>query len=219
MSNDKPLQAIIFDLGGVLIGWDPRKVFSRFFPGQTGAMEDFLEEVHFAEWNAQQDKGRPFAEGVALHAEKFPHHAHLIQAYHENWKDSLTGSLEGSVEILRTLKKEGWRLYGLSNWSAETFPMAQYDYGFLSLLEDIVISGDVKMIKPEPEIFHYLLKRINLQPGECLFIDDSPANIETAKRLGFQTILFHSPSQLAEELIARQILKETHIAHKESHES
>ena len=101
------IKAVVFDFGGVLIGWDPRNLYSRFFPEQPQAMEDFLAEISFMEWNAQQDKGRPFAEAVASLSKQFPHHAHLISAYQENWKESITGSIDGTVELLRMLKEKG----------------------------------------------------------------------------------------------------------------
>ncbi len=125
-------------------------------------MEDFLEEINFMEWNAQQDKGRSFIEAVAILSKQFPHHAHLISAYHENWKESLTGAIDGTVELLRMLKKKGYVLCGLSNWSTETFSIVRHEFEFLDLLDDIVISGDVKLIKPEPEIFEVCLQRIGL---------------------------------------------------------
>lgn len=200
------IKAIIFDFGGVLIGWDPRNLYSRFFPGQPQAMEDFLKEIKFMEWNAQQDKGRPFAEAVAVHSRQFPHHAHLISAYHENWKESLTGTIDGTVELLRALKKKGYPLYGLSNWSAETFPIVRHEYEFLNLLDDVVISGEVKLIKPEPEIFELCLQRIGKPASQCLLIDDSEANIIVAQKIGIDTIHFESPEQLKRELQIRHIL-------------
>ncbi|CAG0968372.1 2-haloacid dehalogenase [Anaerolineales bacterium] len=200
------IKAIVFDFGGVLIGWDPRNLYSRFFPGRPQAMEDFLKEIKFMEWNAQQDKGRPFAEAVAAHSRQFPHHAHLINAYHENWKESLTGTIDGTVELLRALKKKGYPLYGLSNWSAETFPIVRDEYEFINLLDDIVISGEVKLIKPEPEIFELCLQKIGKPASQCLLIDDSEANINAAQKIGFDTVHFESPEQLKRELQIRQIL-------------
>jgi 2-haloacid dehalogenase len=200
------IKAIIFDFGGVLIGWDPRKLYSRFFPGQPQAMEEFLTEIKFMEWNELQDKGRPFAEAVALHSKQYPHRAELISAYHENWKDSLTGAVDGTVGILRELKKRGYPLYGLSNWSAETFEIVRHEYEFLSLLDDMVISGEVKLTKPDPEIFKLCLQKIGKPAHQCLLIDDSAANIAAAKQLGMDIVHFQSPEQLKQELQARQIL-------------
>ena len=179
----------------------------RSFPGQPQAMEEFLKEINFMEWNAQQDRGRPFAEAVALHAKKHPQYARLIKAYHENWKDSLTGAIDGTVELLRALKKKGYPLYGLSNWSAETFSIVRHEFDFLNLLDDIIISGDVKLIKPEPEIFEVCLRRIGEPASQCLFIDDSETNVAAAKKIGFDAVHFKSPEQLKRELEARQLLQ------------
>lgn len=204
MTSEK--KAIIFDFGGVLIGWNPRKLYARFFPGNPQAMEHFLEEVDFMKWNAQQDKGRTFAEGVEIHSKKFPQYAHLIDAYSKHWQETITGAIEGTVELMKTLKENGHPMYGLSNWSAETFPTIRREYEFLNLLDDIVISGEINMIKPEPEIFEFLLQKIGKSADECLFVDDSEANIITAQRIGFDTVHFNSPEQLKAELQTRHIL-------------
>lgn len=200
------IKAILFDFGNVLLEWNPRHVYRRYFPGNEEAMEQFLHEVNFMDWNAQQDKGRPFAEGVALLSQQFPQYSNLIQAYHDNWKDSIGDYFEGTVAIMERLKDAGYRLYGLSNWSAETFPYAREKYHFFDLLDDILISGEVGMIKPEPEIFQLLLSRIGRPANECLFIDDSQANVEQAQKMGFSTIRFESPEQLEAELQKLELL-------------
>lgn len=194
------ITAIIFDFGGVLIDWNPRYLYQSYFPNQPQAMENFLAEIDFSKWNAQQDKGRPFAEGIAELSAQFPHHAPLIQAYFDRWDDSISGPINGTVEILRTLKQKGYPLYGLSNWSAETFPRVRKEFSFLELFDDIVISGVVKINKPDPTIFELLLTKIGHPASQCLLIDDTGANIETANKLGFATIQFISPEQLITEL-------------------
>lgn len=158
------------------------------------------------EWNALQDKGRSFAEGSAILAAEFPQHTKLIHAYFENWEKSIVGQIDESVEILKTLKNKGYPIYGLSNWSAETFPVARQRYAVFELLDDYVLSGDVKLIKPGPEIFLYCLEKFHKTAEECLFIDDSEPNIITAGKLGFDTIHFTSPQQLRVELSARNLL-------------
>jgi 2-haloacid dehalogenase len=200
------IKAIIFDFGNVLLEWNPRYVYHRYFPEDEAAMERFLQEVNFMEWNALQDKGRTFAEGVAELSREFPHYSHLIQAYHDNWKDSIGGSLEGTVEIMKRLKQSGYSLYGLSNWSAETFPLVRDKFVFFELLDDIILSGEVGQIKPHPEIYEITLKRIGRPASECLFIDDSLANIEQAGKMGFKVIHFQSPDQLESELKALNLL-------------
>ena len=200
------IKAIIFDFGNVLLEWDPRLVYQRYFPDDPEAMERFLKEVNFMEGNLLQDKGRPFAEGVALLSKKFPHYSHLIQAYHEHWTDSLGESLAGTVEILKELKQAGYPLYGLSNWSAETFPFARKKHAFFDLLDDMIISGEVGHVKPHPEIFQITLDRIGRPADECLFIDDALANIQQAQKMGFATIHFQSPEQLRLGLVDLRIL-------------
>ena len=190
------IKAIVFDYGGVLLDWNPRNLYRRHFPGNPEAMEKFLAEINFMEWNAKQDKRRPFKEGVRLLSNQYPQYSSLIHAYHENWEDSIVGEIPEVVEILKKLKQKGFPLYGLSNWSAETFPLARRKYPFFDLFDDMVISGEVKLIKPEPGIFHLLLQKIRYQASECLLIDDSDKNIDAAQNIGFHTIHFKSASQL-----------------------
>lgn len=194
------IKAIIFDFGGVLLDWDPRNLYQRYFPQDPHAMEEFLNEVNFMEWNSHQDKGRPFKEGTSELESRFPQYSHLIRAYHEHWEESVVGEIPQSVELLKILRQKGYPLYGLSNWSAETFPIARKKYTFFDVFADVVLSGEVKLIKPDPEIFKLLLERNNLLANECLLIDDSDKNILVARDLGFQTIHFQSPSQLKSEL-------------------
>jgi 2-haloacid dehalogenase len=200
------IQAIIFDFGNVLLEWNPRHVYRRYFPNDEAAMEQFLLEVNFMEWNAQQDKGRTFKEGIAELSLEFPQYSDLIQAYHDNWRDSIGDSLEGTVEIMKRLKQAGYSLYGLSNWSAETFPLVRDKFLFFGLLDDIILSGEVGKIKPDPEIYEIALERIGRPASECLFIDDALANIQQAQKMGFAAILFQSPEQLESELISLKLL-------------
>jgi 2-haloacid dehalogenase len=200
------IKAIIFDFGNVLLEWNPRYVYQRFFPNDPEGMEHFFREVNFADWNLQQDKGRPFAEGVAILSKQFPHYSHLIQAYHDHWIDSVGATYDGTIEILKQLKVAGYPLYGLSNWSAETFPFARQKYDFFDLLDDFVISGEVGHIKPDPEIFEIMLEKIGKPAQECLFIDDSLTNIKQAQKMGFATIHFQSPEQLAVALHELKLL-------------
>ena len=201
------VQAIIFDFGGVLIDWDPRNLYHRYFPGQPQAMEDFLVEINFAEWNLHQDEGRPFSKAIDLLSADFPQYAHLIRAYQDHWEDSIKGPIVESISVLKRLKRAGHALYGLSNWSAETFPIAYKKYDFFKLFDDIMISGEVKLIKPDPAIFELILERASLPASRCLLIDDSISNIEAAHKLGFETIHFRSPEQLEAELLELHLLQ------------
>ncbi len=194
------IQAIVFDFGGVLIEWDPRNLYRRYFPNQPQAMEQFLAEIHFPEWNTRLDKGLPFKQGVAELSAQFPQYAELIRAFHEHWPEATGSPITGTIEILRKLKQLEWPVYGLSNWSAETFPITRAQYDFFDLLDGFIISGDVKLTKPDPAIFQALLNKIGRKAEECVYIDDHLPNIKTAQALGFIAIQFQSPAQLEREL-------------------
>jgi len=200
------VKAIIFDYGGVLLTWDPRRIFQRFFPGGLQEVEAFMEEIKFMEWHKQQDNGRTFADAIAERSAEFPQYAHILPVYDTHWEESVVGPISGTVEILRKLKEAGYPLYGLSNYSAEKFPLSRPKYEFFNWFDDMVISGDVGLVKPDPAIFRLLLTRIGRTAEECVFIDDSSANVATARELGFTTIQFHSPDQLEQELRRLRIL-------------
>lgn len=193
------IRAIIFDFGGVLLEWDPHRLFRPYFT-DAQEMERFLAEINFQDWNLEQDKGRPFSKAVAELSAKFPQYSHLIRAYHEKWDESIVGQIQGTVNILHDLDKRGFPLYGLSNWSHETFSLIRTKYPFFDLFKDIIISGAVKIIKPDPRIFLIALDRIGYPANECLLIDDSTTNVVTAQRMGWNTIQFHSPQQLEQEV-------------------
>jgi len=205
----KRLPNIVFDFGGVLMDWNPRYLYSRYFDGDSHAMEDFLAEIHFSEWNTEQDRGRPFAEGVALLTAQYPQHAELILAFDEHWEETVGGAILPVVDMAQRLKAAGYRLHGLSNWSEEKFRQVRQKFAFFNLFDSILVSGEVKLAKPDPRIYQVFLQRIG-QPGtDCLFIDDSAANIAAARKLGFGTILFESEDQLEQELAVRGLL-DTH---------
>ncbi|MEZ0395943.1 MAG: HAD family phosphatase [Anaerolineales bacterium] len=200
------LPAFVFDLGGVLLDWNPRRLFREFFDGDPAALETFLAEIDFPAWNAELDRGRPIAEAVADLSRRFPHYAAPLQAYHLRWEETVLGPIQPVVGLLARLKQAGRPLFALSNWSAETFALVRARYDFLGWFDRLVISGEIGLIKPEEAVFRTFLDLIGRRPGECLFIDDSQANIAAAARLGFQTIHFLSPEQLNAELAARALL-------------
>ena len=204
--SSQPKPAIVFDFGGVLFDWKPFYLYAPFFNNDPEAVERFLVEIGFTEWNAHQDKGRTFAEAVPELSARFPQHANLIRAYDEHYEESIGGILHGTVEIMRQLKQAGYTLFGLTNWPAEKFQVVRPKYPFLAWLDDIVVSGEVRLAKPDPAIYAILLDRIGRPAGECLFIDDSQTNIAVAQQLGFNTILFESPEQLKSELQHRDLL-------------
>lgn len=198
--------AFVFDLGGVLLDWDPRRLFREFFDGDAAALETFLAEIDFSNWNAQLDRGRSFAEAVAEWSRRFPHYAAPLQAYHLRWDETVLGPIQPVVDLLARLKRAGCALFALSNWSAETFPRVRARYDFLGWFDRLIISGEIGLVKPDPAIFYVFLETVARRANECLFIDDSEANIAVARRLGFQTIRFLSPDQLSSELAARGLL-------------
>ena len=186
--------------------WDPYYLYSKILGDDRQAVERFLKVVDFFIWNEENDRGRSFAEGTAELIARFPEYSDLIRAYDERYLESLGGAIQPVVDILRTLKDAGYRLYGLSNWPAEKFALVRPQYPFFAWFDDLVISGEVGMLKPDKAIFNLLLERAGRLASECLFIDDHDSNIRAARDLGFQTILFQSPQQLEEELRRLEIL-------------
>lgn len=200
-----PLPALLFDFGNVLVKWDPHNIFDEHFPNPE-AVDEFLREVHFIEWNARLDRGLSFTEGVANASEEFPQYAHLFRLFDERWLESIREPIEGTIAILRGLKQGGYPLYVLSNSSAEKFSLARRAHPFLSLFDDFILSSEYGSNKPEPAIFLRALERIRRPANETIFIDDSLPNIESARKLGMAAIHFQSPEQLERELKTLQIL-------------
>ena len=200
--NTKP--TIIFDLGAVLIDWNPRYLYRKLFADEA-TMEQFFTETDLLVWNAKQDEGHPFAQAVAELSEQFPQYAQHIRAFHERWEEMMPGAIEPTVEILAELRAQDYDLYALSNWSAETYPMAYRRFEFLQWFRAVVLSGEVKACKPDPRIYAHLLSLIERPAHECIFIDDSLANYQAARQLGFQAIHFQSAEQLREAIKAHLI--------------
>ena len=200
-----PVKAVVFDLGGVLIDWDPRYLYRKLLDDEA-AVEEFLATVCTPEWNAEQDRGRPFAEGVAELVERHPVHAAAITAYHERWPEMLGGAVGGTVEVLAELRAAGVPVYALTNWSAETFGIARERFEFLEWFDGVLVSGEERMIKPDPAIFRLLLDRFGLDPAATFYVDDSEPNVEAAGRLGFDAVRFTTPAQLRRDLVARRLL-------------
>ena len=195
------IKNIVFDFGGVLIDWNPRYLYREYF-NDDRKMEDFLSGICTNEWNSEQDRGRPFDEGVKLLEERFPQYTEAIRMYRDRWGDMLGGESPGTAALLMRLKGLGYSIYGLTNWSAETFPTAYSRYAVLHEFDGIVVSGQEKLIKPDPRIFEILLERYGLNACECIFIDDSRANIEAAGKLGFNTVLFDNIGSVTRQVAA-----------------
>ena len=192
------IKNIIFDFGGVLVDWNPEYLYRKEFDDET-EMNHFLENICNSEWNIQQDEGRPLSEATALLQKEFPEHKEMIGHYYGRWEEMLGGVIEESERVLKMLKPH-YPVYGLTNWSAETITIAYDRYDFFQLLDGIVVSGDEKLIKPDPKLYTVLLERYDLKAEESLFIDDNLKNIETAREMGFQTIHYTERVDLEKEV-------------------
>jgi 2-haloacid dehalogenase len=188
--------AVVFDLGGVLIDWNPRYLYRQLFDGDDAAMERFLAEVTTPEWNLQQDAGRTWDDAVEALTRQHPEHAELIAAYRDRWTETLGEAIGPTVAVLDELRRTGVRLFALSNWSAETFPVARPRYPFLGWFEGIVISGEVGITKPDERVYRHLLDRFALDAASTVFIDDSEANVQAAHEVGMIAIRFEGGDAL-----------------------
>jgi len=190
----------VFDLGGVLLDWNPRHLYRKLFAGDEAAMEHFLATVCTHEWNRCQDAGRSFAEGGRLLTAEHPDKVELIDAYGARFDEMIAGPIAGMVEILAELRDRGTPLYGLTNWSAETYPPARERFAFLSWFRGILVSGEVGVIKPDPRIFEVLIERFAINPENAVYIDDVEANVAAAQSFGIHAIQFTTPARLRREL-------------------
>lgn len=197
---DSAVGQVVFDLGGVLIDWNPRYLYRKLFQGDEVGMERFLEEVCTPEWNGQQDAGRPFSDAIAERTSLFPHYAELIAAYIERWPEMLGGPIAESVNMLARLKLAQVPVYALTNWSGETFPYALERFSFLQWFDGIVVSGDEGVAKPDPVFYRRLTDRYGLVPEETVFVDDSYANVNAARSVGMKAIHFLNDGQLHNQL-------------------
>jgi 2-haloacid dehalogenase len=196
---------VVFDLGGVLIDWDPRHLYRKLF-ADAAAMEHFLATVCTHEWHRQHDSGLGMAESVAALKLDHPDHAEMIEAFAARQDEMMAGPIDGAVTILAELKERGRKLYALSNWPAETFPSARRRFDFLDWFDGIVVSGEVGAIKPEPRIYEALIERFAIPPHSAVFIDDVEANAAAARAFGIHAIRFTTPEALRAELVTLGLL-------------
>ena len=194
------IENIIFDFGGVLVDWNPRYLYLNYFQNES-EMEYFLHSVCTDEWNLEQDKGRSLAEGTLILQKKFPAFHDLIQLYYHKWATMLKDEFPETVSILYQLK-EKYNIYGLTNWSAETIPIAYERFPFFKVFDGIVVSGEEKMVKPDERIYHLLLDRYHLKAENTVFIDDNLNNIIAAREIGLTAIQHKNAGQLKTELSA-----------------
>jgi 2-haloacid dehalogenase len=192
---------IIFDLGGVLIDWNPEYLYLDIFGGDRVKMNAFFELVCTMDWNENQDAGYPLAQATKDRIALFPEYEILIKKYYGQWEEMLGEAISGSVQVLKKLiENPKFRVVALTNWSAETFPVALKRFDFLHWFEGIVVSGTEKTRKPYSEIYQITLDRFNIDPSEALFIDDNLRNIKGAKALGINGIHFSTPEELIKDL-------------------
>ena len=184
------IKTIIFDLGGVLVDWNPEYVFLKEFKGDRIKMNWFFDNICTSSWNEEQDGGKLMKDATEERIKLFPNYERLIKMFYGRWEEMLKDEIPGTVEILHKLKNKNYRLIALTNWSAETFPVAIRKYKFLELFEGIVVSGEIKMLKPFKEIYNYTLNKYNLDRKKCVFIDDRINNVEGAIKCGIIGIQF-----------------------------
>lgn len=200
------IKNIIFDLGGVLIDWNPDYVFKEVFKDDA-KLAWFYREICTMDWNENQDAGYPLAKATEERVALFPHYEEWIRMYYGRWEEMLGDSIDGTVQLLKKcVDHPSYRVVALTNWSAETFPIAQAKFDFLQWFEGIVVSGEEKTRKPFPEIYHTTLNRFNFKAEESLFIDDNQRNINAAMALGIQCIHFTTPQALAQSLQTHTLL-------------
>lgn len=195
----KPLKNIIFDFGGVLVDWNPRYLYDKYF-GDEERSEWFLNNICLYSWNLQMDGGKPFAEGVSELQAQHPEWKEAIAIYHTRWVEMMGGEVEGTADVLRRLKAAGYKIYGLTNWSAETFPMIRDTYPVFGEFDGIVVSGEEHLLKPDAAIYRCLLDRYALIPAESIFIDDNEANVAAALDLGLEAHRFLGAAELERSL-------------------
>jgi 2-haloacid dehalogenase len=190
----------VFDLGGVLIDWNPRYLYRKLFDGDDQAMEHFLDTVCTSSWNAQQDAGRTLAKACAALRSLHPDKSHLIDAWRHRYDEMLGGPIHGTVDLLTELRSRGVPLYALSNWSTETYPTALKRFDFLQWFRGVLLSGEARLLKPDPRFYELFFQTFSINPSHAIYIDDLQSNVETATNLGMHGILFTDPPALRKEL-------------------
>ena len=198
------IENIVFDFGGVLVDWNPRYLYKDHFKDEN-EMEQFLRNVCTDQWNLEQDRGRSLSEGTRVLQQQFPEFHSMIQLFYDQWSTMLKSDIPETVLLLQQLKAT-YKIYGLTNWSAETISIAFERYPFFKAFDGIVVSGQEKLIKPDKKIYHLLLDRYQLKAEHTIFIDDNIQNVRAAAEIGMHAIHFQSPSQLQVALSSIGIL-------------
>ncbi len=188
------MKNIILDFGAVLLDWNPHYVFDAYF-GSAEKADWFLKNICTGQWNAQMDAGKPFAEGVRELTALYTEWAEAIALYQKDWLKMIGEETPGMYELECELKARGYGLYGLTNWSMETFPLV-WDRRIFTILDGMVVSGAEGVVKPDPAIYRLLLERYSLTPGDCLFVDDNIANVLGARAVGIPAVQFTGAEDL-----------------------
>lgn len=195
------IDTIVFDLGGVLIDWNPDYLYKKIF-ADPAEMKWFYDNVCTPDWNEEQDAGRSLNEATELLVSQFPYHEENIRHYYGRWKEMLNGPIEGTVEVFKELKDSGrYKIYALTNWSQETFPIALERYPFLHWFDGRLVSGEEMTRKPFLDIYEKLIQKFSIDPTKALFTDDNPRNLKPAEQIGMKTIHFKDPVQFRKELV------------------
>ena len=193
------MRNIIFDFGNVLVEWHPEQVYGEYFGDEAKAWW-FLRHVADLDWRQRIDAGESQDACIAELKARQPEYAEAIELYRSHWREMLTGEMPGMRELLIELRVKGYEIYGLTNWSMETFPEAREHFGILQLIDRYVVSGAERLVKPDPRMFRVLLDRYDLKAEECTFVDDNPDNVAAARALGMEGIVFHGAEDLRKQL-------------------
>lgn len=200
------MNAVIFDFGNVVIDWKPYLALDHLFASEA-AMEETFAQIGFYAWNLEQDRGRSWADGLAAAERDAPEHAHIFRAYVERLADAHSVLIPGTADIIEELRAAGVRLFGLTNAARDSFEAVKRTAPVIAAMEDVVVSADVKLIKPDPAIYHTLLERNGLEPGDCFFVDDRPENCAAAEAVGIAAHVFTAAPALRMALADQGILE------------
>lgn len=200
------MNTVVFDLGGVLVDWDPRYLLRNVMPGREAEMEAILAEVLNHEWNLARDKGDSWPDAIDALAQEHPQWADVFRVYDERWEETLAGAHEDSVAVLHDLYERGVPLYALSNWSAQKFPHAEERFEWLTWFKGVVVSGRIKLVKPDAAIFRYLMDTFDLEADDIFFVDDHEPNISAARTLGIYAHHYRDAEELRADLRANGLL-------------
>ncbi len=199
------ISTVLFDIGNVFVHWDPRFLYEKLIHDEA-ELDHFLKKIVTLEWHTEHDRGRSFKEGAELLSRKYPEYEDLIKAFDVRWEETISGLIAGTVDILENLVAQGTRIFALTNFSAEKWPPFCRDYAFTKHFEGVVVSGEEKLVKPDPAIFQVAIDRFSLDAASTLYVDDRLENVEAAQAKKMQGHHFTDPASLLSDLKARKVL-------------